>query len=96
MLHIYVQKGAAAPQLLADYVIPAQGHVQFMDLGEHLRGDWNGDMKVAVDDFAHMAACLEGPATAAQGQCLGVFDFDGNSHVDLADCAAFQEAFTGD
>jgi len=94
-VHIYVQKGTGTTQLFADYAIPVQGHVQYLDLGVRVRGDWNGDTRLALDDYGHLDDCMEGPAAAVLGQCVAVFDFDGNSRVDLADYASFQKAFTG-
>jgi len=94
-VHIFVRKGIGPEQRFADYVIPGQGHSQYMDLGAHLRGDWNGDTRIALDDYLQLRDCLQGPAGNPSAQCLAVFDFDGNLHVDMADWRSFQTAFTG-
>ena len=68
-----------------------------------MRGDSDADGDVDLDDYDVFSGCLFGPgvspAPTAPGptpeHCLVVFDFDTDSDVDLADFAAFQEAFTG-
>jgi probable HAF family extracellular repeat protein len=64
-------------------------------------GDADHDGDVDLDDHAEFAACLSGPKEAAgfvppSSACLKTFDFDpADDDVDLADFAAFQQAFTG-
>ncbi len=70
---------------------------QVNDLGGPL-GDFYNDCDVDLEDYQLIEVCLwlSGPNDPPPFQeCLHVFDFDGDHHVDLADFAVFQEAFTG-
>jgi len=63
-----------------------------------IMGDWDGDGDVDVDDWAGMAACLEGPGVTptlnnCSDQCLNVFDYDLDLDVDLEDVAFFTDDF---
>ena len=65
-------------------------------------GDFDGDGDVDLVDHAVFFDCLAGPdttptptlPTTAQ-DCLGAFDFNLDTDVDLDDFTNFQEAFTG-
>ncbi|MFQ5463313.1 MAG: CRTAC1 family protein [Phycisphaerae bacterium] len=54
-------------------------------------GDANNDALVTAEDFPALAACYQ--ATFVPG--CEVMDFDGNSHVNALDFAAFLDAFDG-
>jgi hypothetical protein len=60
-------------------------------------GDADHDGDVDTVDFAWLASCLAGPATASPpspplttSDCADAFDFDGDGDVDLADFARFR------
>ncbi|MHC4064061.1 MAG: formylglycine-generating enzyme family protein [Planctomycetota bacterium] len=55
-------------------------------------GDWNTNGVIDLDDYAQFPACLTGPSGGLGPGC-GVFDFNDDDDVDLADFAAFQRAF---
>ncbi len=57
-------------------------------------GDYNGDDRVAQDDFNQLVYCLSGPDVAVGGGC-SIFKFDADADVDLRDFAEFQLLFTG-
>jgi hypothetical protein len=67
--------------------------------GCEVRGDWNHDGVIDLDDFTDrwlgFAACLTGPDRALHGPWCAPFDFDFDVDVDLADVAAFQVVFEG-
>ena len=58
-----------------------------------VRGDWNDDGNVALDDYAAWDGCMNGPVLDMPPECA-VFDFDTNNHVDLDDFGGFQRALT--
>jgi murein tripeptide amidase MpaA len=58
-----------------------------------MAGDYNGDDRVAQDDFDQLGVCFSGPGVSVVGGCA-IFDFDGNADVDLRDFAEFQLLFT--
>lgn len=60
-----------------------------------LPGDCDCDDDVALDDFACFFGCVTGPEGKLPYGC-DVFDFDNNGHIDMADFAELQLAFTGD
>ena len=57
-----------------------------------LLGDHNGDELVNLGDFAAFPSCVQGPNGGLGPGCV-VFDFDGDSDIDLIDFAGFQGAF---
>jgi hypothetical protein len=57
-------------------------------------GDYNGDESIDLEDAAELAPCLTGPEGGVLPGCT-VFDFLGDEDVDLADYAAFENAFDG-
>ena len=57
-------------------------------------GDYNGDNRVAQDDFNRLGACFSGPDVNPAGGC-SIFKFDADADVDLQDFAEFQLLFTG-
>lgn len=59
-----------------------------------LFGDFNGDDRVAQDDFNRLGVCFSGPGVNADGGCA-IFDFDADADVDLRDFTVFQLLFTG-
>ena len=54
-----------------------------------VRGDLDCDRDVDIDDFGMLAACLEGPGSAAPLGCHNA-DLDEDGDVDLADFAELQ------
>ena len=61
-------------------------------------GDADGDQSVTLADFRGWIMCSRGPAAAdaaaaSSAGCLCMFNTDGDADVDLADWAAFQNAF---
>ncbi|MCP4592364.1 MAG: hypothetical protein GY842_16650, partial [bacterium] len=65
-------------------------------------GDFDGDGFVTLADYMWFADCTAGPNTppavpmpACAPAYLTAFDMDNDNDVDLADFAAFQEAFSG-
>ena len=59
----------------------------------NIPGDANDDGNVDFADFAEFTTCMAGIDTCAPQFACGVFDFDGDKDVDLADFAGFQAAF---
>ena len=58
-------------------------------------GDDECDRDVDLVDYTRFPTeCMSGPAEEYEGDCEA-FDFDLDGHVDLADFAGFQIAFTG-
>jgi len=63
------------------------------------RGDADRDGDVDLDDYAEFHECISGPwqapdfVTPSQ-ECLGAFDFNADTDVDLEDFAALADAFT--
>ena len=57
-----------------------------------IKGDYDGGLVVAIDDFAEFPTCVLGPESGVGPGCR-VFDFDDDSDIDLNDFAAFQEVF---
>ncbi len=70
-----------------------------IDLRTAPTGDVDGDNHVALDDWAELSSCLQGPNTpppsVIRAQCLDVFDFDADGDVDSRDAADFFRRFTG-
>ncbi|MCP4246220.1 MAG: hypothetical protein GY778_04145 [bacterium] len=58
-----------------------------------VRGDWNDDGNVALDDYVAWEGCMGGPILQMPPEC-NVFDFDTDNNVDLVDFGGFQRAFT--
>ncbi|MCP4589582.1 MAG: right-handed parallel beta-helix repeat-containing protein, partial [bacterium] len=65
-----------------------------------VKGDFDDDTRVNLDDYPDFADCLAGPGTAPSPtlptttqRCLDVFDFDEDGDVDLMDHRGFQSAF---
>jgi len=63
-------------------------------------GDWNQDGSVDLDDFGQFPGCMSGPWGVEDWimpsvDCRGVFDFDADADVDLADFVEFQQEFDG-
>jgi len=58
-------------------------------------GDPDGDGDVDLDDLRRFTACRTDPGEESLPAKCGFFDFEPDGDVDLADFAAFQEAFTG-
>jgi len=64
-------------------------------------GDGDCDLDVDLDDYLLFVDCLAGPDTLPaptltdEKTCRTVFDFDGDTDVDLADFTAFQDGFGG-
>ena len=56
-------------------------------------GDFDGDGHTDMDDFARLAACLEGPGAGVPAGCECV-DVVPDGQLDLADFAAFQTLYT--
>lgn len=54
-------------------------------------GDYDGNTKLRLDDFARLASCLSRPESEV---CTRCFDFDGGGSIDLKDFAEFQTRFT--
>ena len=59
---------------------------------EGIAGDHDGDDWIGPVDAAALGACAAGPGVERGSGC-GVFDFDEDADVDLADVAAFQVVF---
>ncbi len=92
---IYVKKGVGEEQLVASFALaPAKGygHVEYLDLGERIKGDWNGDAQVTMSDYPDFATCMQGPNVETRGQCPAVYDFDFDTDIDLADFRNFEQA----
>ena len=68
-----------------------------VDMGAHeyRLGDYDGDGVVGLGDFGTLITCLAGPGINPGVAGFEFFDFDCDQDVDLADFAAFQQAFTG-
>jgi hypothetical protein len=58
-------------------------------------GDCDCDADVDLQNFADLAACLQGPDGGPLQLECACFDSDDSGHVDLKDVADFQEWFTG-
>lgn len=56
-------------------------------------GDVTGDKRIDVADFAILAGCLSGPASAPDVQCLAA-DINKDGTVDLADFWSMQSAMS--
>ncbi len=66
----------------------------YSTLCDGMFGDYNGDDRVAQDDFNQLGVCFSGPGVSANGGCA-IFDFDADADVDLRDFTEFQLLFTG-
>ncbi len=60
---------------------------------EQPRGDFNQTGVIDIGDFFALPFCLNGPEGGVDGGGCAAFDFDGDGHIDLADGAAFQNAY---
>lgn len=89
--HLLIQQGTGPEQPVTDYAISDRGSFEYIDLGERVVGDWNGDAQVTTSDLPNFVDCLKGPVPTS-GQCVAAYDFDDNSTVDLADFAGYQAA----
>ncbi len=63
-----------------------------------IRGDWDNDGDVDINDFPEFVPCLSGPedvdlSSGFDPLCLDVFDYDQDQNVDLRDFAQFQFDF---
>jgi hypothetical protein len=63
-----------------------------------VRGDWDNDGIVNINDFPEFVTCMFGPEVVDLGTgynpvCLDVFDYDFDQNVDLADFHRFQFVF---
>ena len=56
-------------------------------------GDYNGDGRTDLDDFAHFASCVTEPISGGYLPCCEVFDFNVDGDVDLDDMHTFQSIF---
>lgn len=64
-----------------------------------VRGDWDNDGIVNINDFPEFVSCLSGPEgvdlqAGYDPVCLDVFDYDLDRDIDLADFHRFQYVFT--
>ena len=66
--------------------------VQAVELFVPAAGDYNHDGQVSLADYASFADCMTGPDGGPCSDGCGVFDFDGDEDVDLADFSGMQEA----
>ncbi|MCH7814032.1 MAG: HD domain-containing protein, partial [Planctomycetes bacterium] len=87
--------GAPADNVDALDLIPETDPIAFaLNHGiRAVRGDWNDDGNVALDDFGAWDGCMLGPVLDMPPECA-VFDFDTDNHVDLVDFGGFQRALT--
>ncbi len=63
-----------------------------------IKGDWDNDATVNINDFPNFVTCLSGPETVDLSSgydplCLDVFDFEFDDDVDLRDFHRFQFVF---
>jgi hypothetical protein len=66
-----------------------------LTLTPFVRGDVNGDGRIALMDYSRFAACETGPSADAPDGCE-CMDFDGDGDVDLLDFLSLQMAFTSE
>jgi hypothetical protein len=61
-------------------------------------GDFDGDGRIGLADFGHLFGCLAGPLVdfEPRDDLCGLFDFDGDTDVDLDDFQAFQTLFVSE
>ena len=59
-----------------------------------VRGDWDDNGVVDLEDFVHWPECMTGPHGGVLPGC-GPFDFDGEGDVDLVDFMRFQHKLAG-
>jgi len=62
-------------------------------------GDSNNDCAISLADFLRFGTCLSssGPSTISPSSfCIQLYDYDGDSDIDLADFSGFARSFTGD
>ena len=57
-----------------------------------VRGDWDDNGTVDLEDFVHWPECMTGPGRGVPPDCEP-FDFDAEGDVDLADFTRFQQKF---
>jgi hypothetical protein len=57
-------------------------------------GDFDGNQRDDLRDFAEWQSCMSGPVAATVSPCCRIFDFEHDGDVDLADYAAFESAFS--
>jgi hypothetical protein len=58
-------------------------------------GDFDGDMDVDQEDFAHLQACFTGQGNAVTDPACFDADLDGDGDVDQTDFEIFQKCFAG-
>ncbi|GJM25095.1 MAG: hypothetical protein DHS20C16_15100 [Phycisphaerae bacterium] len=58
-----------------------------------INGDHNGDDQIDLQDQAAFSPCMQGPSGGLLPEC-GVFDFEQNGDVDLADLQQMQQAMS--
>ena len=75
--------GGSEPVLMASQLLPLDG---FPD------GDFDGNRMINSADFAAFAGCAAGPLSMPNVDC-GVFDFNEDGYVDLADAAVMSRIF---
>lgn len=59
-----------------------------------IRGDFDCDTRVELDDYSMFQSCLGGPLGAVSSECQKC-KLDGDNDIDLGDLAEFMVAFTG-
>jgi len=57
-------------------------------------GDFDGNQRDGLRDFAEWQSCMSGPDAATVSPCCRILDFEHDGNVDLADYAAFESAFS--
>ncbi|MCP4248902.1 MAG: family 16 glycosylhydrolase [bacterium] len=85
----------------ASTVFPQHHEIEYVRWYERgLPGDSDGNGDVALDDFAALTDCLDGPGTTPtpspprhEVECLTTFDFDEDGDVDLTDAGMMQTVF---
>lgn len=92
-VHLLTQQGSGDEQPVMDFVIGAQGHIQYLELGAHVPGDWNGDMQVSIEDYPYFEECMQGQGTGGTADCRAIFDSNTDGDIDLRDFQSWQAAF---
>lgn len=99
MVHISIEEPARQELPSVEYRLAPEkgyGYVEYLDLGDRVKGDFNGDAQVDLGDLPSFLTCMGGPEVQTRGQCPAVFDFDSDADVDLVDLRGFLAAFAGD
>jgi hypothetical protein len=78
-------------QVFIDALDTVASSKPFITLYGGIRGDFDHDSDVDVEDYALLAPCIEGPYRPATPACRP-FDIDFDGDVDLVDMAEFVEA----